>query len=462
MSQVQSPGCGHSFAQATLSRANDQGYWKSDATKDGTGSWAGQRGRRTVRRCCARSHSGPTWAADVTGNPPAGKIGDFKTSLAEWSLHKALFTKQIDNLDFPKIAREDYGISAVEFVNQFFKDKSQDSAYLKDLKTRADDNGVACVLIMIDGEGDLSAEDKTQRDKAVENHKAWVDAAASLGCHSIRVNTGGNYGRDKTEAAAGNCRALAEYAQSNKINVICENHGGPSSNPDALLALIKAVGKPNFGTLPDFGNFPKDKQGKYTIDVYDAIARMMPHAKGVSAKSYNFDEQGNETALDFGRILKIVTDAGYNGYIGIEYEGSKLGEPEGIRATKKLMESLRGSEYHAERPDARLDGFAVWAGGILTPDEPTEPSADRRTGLTDRRGGRIVPDGSFPHPSSLCRPTVEQDTFSDTQRDGAHGCRPHAHPGAQLQRTRAARRVSPLRRRGRGPVASRLCGFDRG
>ena len=289
-----------------------------------------------------------TWAADVTGNPSAGKIGDFKISLAEWSLHKALFSKTITNLDFPKIARAEYGIEAVEYVNQFFKDKAHDSSYLKDLKARANDNGVTSVLIMIDGEGDLSAESKEARRKAVDNHKSWVDAAAALGCHSIRVNTGHNYGPTKTDEAAEACGALAEYGDKHKINIICENHGGPSSDPDSLLALIKAVHSPRFGTLPDFGNFPKDKQGRYTIDVYDAIARLMPFAKGVSAKSYDFDAQGRESALDFARILKIVTDAGYKSYVGIEYEGSRLGESAGIKATKKLLESLRGSEYMPE------------------------------------------------------------------------------------------------------------------
>jgi sugar phosphate isomerase/epimerase len=292
-------------------------------------------------------------AADVTGSPPAGKIGDFKISLAEWSLHKMLFADRSKttelNLDFPKMAREQFGIEGVEFVNQFFKDKAHDSAYLKDLKTRANDHGVTCVLIMIDGEGDLSAADKAKRDQAVENHKKWVDAAAALGCHSIRVNTGNNYGPNNTDAAADACGALAEYGAGHKINVICENHGGPSSDPNSLIPLIKAVNKPNFGTLPDFGNFPKDRMNRYTIDIYDAIARMMPYAKGVSAKSYNFDDSGRETALDYARIMKIVTDAGYHGFVGIEYEGSRLGEPEGIRATKKLLESLRGSEY---RPNA--------------------------------------------------------------------------------------------------------------
>ncbi len=292
--------------------------------------------------------SSRSFAADVSGAPASGKIGDFKISLAEWSLHKALFAKEIDNLDFPRVAREKYGIEAVEFVNQFFKDKPKDEAYLKTLKGRANDNGVTCVLIMIDREGDLSDPDKTARDLAVENHKRWVDAAAALGCHSIRVNTGNNYSPTNTGAAAEACGALTAYGATNKINVICENHGGPSSDPDSLLALIKAVGKPTFGTLPDFGNFPKTKNsGDYSIDIYDAIARMMPHAKGVSAKSYDFDSSGKETKLDYARILKIVTDSGYKGYVGIEYEGDKMTEPEGILATKKLLESLKGATYTA-------------------------------------------------------------------------------------------------------------------
>jgi sugar phosphate isomerase/epimerase len=290
----------------------------------------------------------PAWADDVTGKPKAGRIGDFKISLAEWSLHNALFGRKgekLDNLDFPRVAKEQYGIDAVEFVNQFFKDKAKDAAYLKDLKKRADDVGVTCVLIMIDGEGDMSARDGGERSKAVENHKKWVDAAAALGCHAIRINTGNNYSASDTGNVADACRQLTEYGESMRISIICENHGGPSSDPDALIALMKAVGKDRFGTLPDFGNFPRDPDGKYKIDLYDAIARMMPYAKGVSAKSYDFGPDGKETMLDYARILKIVTDAGYKGHVGIEYEGSRLSEPEGIRATKKLLESLRGSMY---------------------------------------------------------------------------------------------------------------------
>jgi sugar phosphate isomerase/epimerase len=283
-------------------------------------------------------------AADVSGKPKAGKIGDFKISLAEWSLNRALFAKKIDNLDFPKLAREDFGVEGIEFVNTFFKDKAQDSAYLKELKKRANDHGLTCVLIMIDYEGDFSAEKKEERMKAVENHHKWVDASVALGCHAIRVNTGWNYTPTDVGTVAEALSLLTDYGVKNNIAIICENHGGPSSNPDALIALMKAVGKPTFGTLPDFGNFPEEN-GRYTLDVYDAIARMMPYARGVSAKSMDFDESGKETTLDYPRIMKIVTDAGYHGFVGIEYSGNRLSEPDGIRATKKLLESLRGSMY---------------------------------------------------------------------------------------------------------------------
>jgi L-ribulose-5-phosphate 3-epimerase len=287
----------------------------------------------------------PGFAADVSGKPEAGKVGEFKISLAEWSLHNALRKGEMTNLDFPVVAREKFGIDAVEFVNQFFKDKAQDSSYLKELKKRATDNGVTCVLIMCDGEDRLGSDSLEERTKAVDFHKAWVDAAAELGCHSIRINTGSNYGPNRLETIADGCSKLTEYGVSRNINIIVENHGGPSSDPDALVALMKRVNNPRFGTLPDFGNFPKNRRGIYTIDVYDAIARMMPYARGVSAKSHDFDGGGREANLDFTRILKIVTDAGYHGYVGIEYEGSKLGEPEGIIATRKLLESIRGTNY---------------------------------------------------------------------------------------------------------------------
>ena len=297
---------------------------------------------------CAVAGLRPGWAVGAeSGKPAAGKIGEFKISLAEWSLHNALRANEFTNLDFPRIAREKFGFEAVEFVSQFFKNEAHNEAYLKDLKRRAADHGVTCVLIMIDLDRgfEMSAPDKTVRLKTVDAHKAWVDAAVALGCHAIRINTGGHYSPSDVGGVAEACSMLTEYGVSQNISIICENHGGPSSDPNALIALMKQVNNPRFGTLPDFGNFPKTKAGDYTIDIYDAIDRMMPYARGVSAKSFDFSADGKETKLDFARIMKIVTDAGYKGHVGVEYEGTKMSEPEGIKATKKLLETLRGSNY---------------------------------------------------------------------------------------------------------------------
>lgn len=265
----------------------------------------------------------------------------FKISLAEWSLHKALFAKKLDNLDFPRVAKEEYGIDAVEYVNQFFKDKAKDQGYLGELLKRSDGLGVKNVLIMCDGEGALGDANEAKRKQAVENHYKWVDAAKTLGCHSIRVNaqSSGSY-EEQLERAADGLRKLTEFAAPMKINVIVENHGGLSSNGAWLAAVIKKVDLPTCGTLPDFGNF--NLGGGKEYDRYKGVAELMPFAKGVSAKSHDFDSQGNETRTDYRKMLKIVLDAGYRGYIGIEYEGSKLSEPEGIKATKKLLETVRG------------------------------------------------------------------------------------------------------------------------
>jgi sugar phosphate isomerase/epimerase len=268
------------------------------------------------------------------------KKADFKISLAQWSLHKTLFEKKLDNLDFAKTAKVDYGIDGVEYVNQFFKDKGKDKQYLAEMKKRAKDHGVKSVLIMIDGEGALGDADEAKRTQAVENHYKWVEAAKFLGCHSIRVNA---YSTGTAEEQAGRVadglRRVTEFGDKHKINVIVENHGGLSSNGAWLASVIKKVGHPRCGTLPDFGNFRIAEGQMY--DRYQGVQEMMPFAKAVSAKSHDFDDKGNEIHTDFKRMMKIVLDAGYKGYVGIEYEGSKIGEPEGIRATKKLLERVR-------------------------------------------------------------------------------------------------------------------------
>lgn len=272
--------------------------------------------------------------ADVPRMPP------FQISLAEWSLHRALFKKELDNLDFARAAKDDYGIEAIEFVNQFFKDKARDQEYLRELKKRADDRGVRMLLIMIDGEGHLGDSNLRKRTQAVENHFQWVEAARFLGCHSIRVNAAsdGSY-EDQMFRAADGLRALTEFGDQFGINVIVENHGGLSSSGEWLSAVIRKVDHQRCGTLPDFGNFKLSDSSEY--DRYKGVAELMPFAKAVSAKSHEFDERGEETKTDYHKMMKIVIRAGYHGYLGIEYEGSKHSEPDGIKLTKKLLEKVR-------------------------------------------------------------------------------------------------------------------------
>lgn len=259
----------------------------------------------------------------------------FDISLAEWSLHKTLFKGDLKNIDFPELAAKKFGIYGVEYVNAFFKDKAQDMTYLKDLNNRAKDNGVRNVLIMIDGEGNLGDEDATKRKQAVENHYKWIDAANFLGCHAVRVNAAGKGTPEEVKkAVVESLSTLADYGKKSKISVIVENHGGISSHGDWLADTLKTVGKKNCGSLPDLGNF-------YEYDRYQGVKDLMPFAKGVSAKSHDFDANGNETQIDYARMLKIVKDAKFKGYIGIEYEGSNISEEEGIFATKKLLERLR-------------------------------------------------------------------------------------------------------------------------
>ena len=259
-----------------------------------------------------------------------------KLSLAEWSLHKAIQSGKMTNLDFPRIARTQYDIGAIEYVSVLFDGEAsvEDSAYLRKLKNECAKYHVISNLIMVDHEGDLGDADSAKRNTAVENHYKWVKAANYLGCHSIRVNAAGEgTPQEVQKAVVDGLSKLCEYASNFKINIIVENHWGNSSNPDWLLSVIKAVNKKNCGLLPDFGNFDK-------ADRYLAVEKMMPYAKGVSAKSYDFDSQGNETKIDYRKMMEIVTKSGYSSYIGVEYEGDHLSEDDGIKATIKLLNEI--------------------------------------------------------------------------------------------------------------------------
>lgn len=303
-----------------------------------------EEGHSAARRRFLQVAGGFTMAAIVapTGAWSAADDAEpwFRISLAQWSLNRSLFAGDIDHLDFAAVARTRFGIEAVEYVSQFFPDKANHEGFLKDMRTRADDHGVQSLLIMVDGEGALGDPDNKERMQAVRQHRKWVRAAAALGCHSIRVNAESHGDpNDQSSHAADGLRTLTEYADAHEVNVIVENHGGMSSNGAWLADVIQRVDHPRCGTLPDFGNF-RIREGDW-YDRYQGVREMMPFAKAVSAKSHAFDEAGDETGTDYMRMLKIVQDAGYRGWIGVEYEGSAHSEDEGIRLTRDLLRRCR-------------------------------------------------------------------------------------------------------------------------
>ena len=283
--------------------------------------------------------------------PASQPVELYRISLAQWSLHRTLRRGELDNLDFPKVTRVDYELDGAELVNQFFKDKATDARYLGALRMRATDFGVKLLLIMIDGEGALGAPDAAARARAIENHRRWLEAAQRLGCHSIRVNaeTGGAPREEAAKNAMDGLRRLAEIAVPYGLNVIVENHGGLSSDGSWLADVIRRVEMKNCGTLPDFGNF-RIAEGRY-YDRYLGVQEMMPYAKAVSAKSHDFDEDGNEIHTDYRRMMRIVLDSGYRGWVGIEFEGDKISEPDGILRTKRLLQAV-----HAEFVAAGMKG----------------------------------------------------------------------------------------------------------
>lgn len=267
----------------------------------------------------------------------------YKISLAEWSLHRTIRDeKKMTNLDFPRVARRDFGIDGVEYVNQFWMDKAQDQNYLKELNRICDGEGVTSVLIMCDREGNLGDPDPAKRKQAVVNHHKWADAAKFLGCHSIRVNAAtGNVGsfEEQQARAADGLASLSTYCATLDLNCIVENHGGLSSNGGWLAGVMKRVNMKNCGTLPDFGNFVISPTEMY--DRYQGVREMMPYAKAVSAKTHDFNDMGRETHTDYVKMMKIVLEFGYHGFVGIEYEGDSMSEYAGIRASKKLLLQVR-------------------------------------------------------------------------------------------------------------------------
>ncbi len=285
----------------------------------------------------------------------------FKISLAQWSLNKRFFKKEghepLDNLDFAKTAKK-LGIDGIEYVNQMFFDKAKDQSYLAEMKTRAEGEGVKSLLIMCDREGNLGDPDDAKRTTTIENHLKWLDAAKFLGCHSIRVNAASNpklTWDEQAKLAADGLHRLCEEGDKRGLWVVVENHGGLSSNGKWLTQVMKLADHKRVGILPDFGNFYTNRENAELYNPYQGVREFMPWVKeGVSAKAYDWDtgagkfytedrREPREISLDFERLVKIVVGGGYHGWIGVEYEGQKHTEEEGILRTKKALEEIRAS-----------------------------------------------------------------------------------------------------------------------
>lgn len=290
-------------------------------------------------------------AASFLARPSFAKDGEakarfdgtwFDISLAQWSINKAFWSGKKDKMRFAQIAKNEFGIKAVEYVNQFYMEGYSD-AVLDELVRVSSGEGVENVLIMCDREGRLGDPDEAKRAQAVQNHVRWIEAARALGCHAIRVNASSEGLFDEQlKLAADGLGRLSEIGDRYGINVIVENHGGLSSNGAWLAAVMRLVDHPRCGTLPDFGNFVVNRETGEAYDPYLGTQQLMPFAKGVSAKTHQFNPEGFERDKDYARLLDIVKTSGYRGYIGIEWEGKSLDEPTGVLMTKKLLQKLGG------------------------------------------------------------------------------------------------------------------------
>lgn len=288
--------------------------------------------------CATRSILGerePGSSGSTQGSAPPGR-DSLRVSLAQWSLHRMIRRGELAPMDFPAFAKATFGISGVEYVNQFYQSMPRELTWARELRGRAADAGVTSVLIMCDGEGSLGAAEPSVRSQSIERHKFWLEAAATLGCQSIRVNAHSEGAPDGQMAlCADGIGRLCDLAAPMNLKVLVENHGGLSCDGGWVATLIRSTGRANCGSLPDFGNFTCSDGT--TFDRYIGVREMLPYAGGVSAKSHGFTAAGEERAIDYARMLSLVRAAGYHGWIGAEFEGDELPEIEGTRATVDLL-----------------------------------------------------------------------------------------------------------------------------
>jgi len=264
----------------------------------------------------------------------------FQVGIQEYTFHRWIGSGKLDHLDYPALVKKELGITHVEYWNRPFGGKHTDKKYVGELVKRTTGEGMKNVLILVDAKNQLDASNKDQRDKAVDEHKGWIDCAAQLGCDAVRVNcrSGGNPEANLKNAADGVGR-LCDYAKGSKVKVVIEPHGGHSQNPDWLIKAMKALKRPNAGILPDFNNF-----GRY--DRYEGVTKSLPYAPAVCAKALKFDTKGNEVHTDYFRMLKIVYESDFSGVISVEFEGRGVDPIKGSKMTKDLI--LRALEAAAK------------------------------------------------------------------------------------------------------------------
>ena len=308
---------------------------------------------KTRRTCIKQSLLGAGALLTASSFRPDGlSDADIKVSLAEWSFNRSLDSGKMDHLDFAARAKNEFGISAVEYVNGFFggkkmnfKEAAKNKPYLNEMLKRSQDAGVFNHLLMCDDEGPLSSTTEKERLESVENHKKWIEAAKILGCLTVRVNLHGEGDPDeRKKASIDSLGRLGEFAKPMHVNVVVENHGSVTSNADWLTDVMRQVNMENIGTLPDFGNWCIShpwgtiQEGcKEMYDIYKGVGQLLRYAKGVSAKTYDFDAYGEQPLLDYKKLIDIVKASGFKGYIGVEYEGLKQSEEEGVRKTQSLL-----------------------------------------------------------------------------------------------------------------------------
>ncbi|MCD6289799.1 MAG: sugar phosphate isomerase/epimerase [Anaerolineae bacterium] len=257
-----------------------------------------------------------------------------RISLAGWSVNRRFRRddQPLSLLEFPRVAREEFGIDQIELNEPFFE--RQDDGYLNQLRAAANSQGVRMLNIAIDRQGDLGAPNRLDRMLAVSNHTRWFEIAAALGCNAIRANMGGHNDPDvegRLERLIESFSILAEVGAQMGVYILIENHGGISANPDNILRVIESVNNPWIGTLPDFGNFPPE------VDRFAALKKLAPYAVAVHAKAREFDETGNDPTIDTLRCIQIMEQMGYTGSYGIEFEG-KEDDHTGVLKSKALIE----------------------------------------------------------------------------------------------------------------------------